>query len=289
MNEVTTATNGESTVEKDAIPLKLFLENTHPSKSETVSEAWGSVKYSANSIYKRIITQDIRIHCKKCEGERTFRSKSDLQVESSRVSLSGNLRYLCGDCHETTKDYYIWIKFDDGGTGIAYKYGELPPFGVPVPNRVLRIFGKDADVFLKGRQCENLGYGVGAFAYYRRVVETHKNDILDEIIKVCRTVNAPDDIIEELNQAKDEVSFSKAVSKIKAALPQGLLINGHNPLLALHGALSVGLHDESDEACLEAAHAVRLVLIDLVEKLSTLRQDNTKLNDAVQLLLKKKG
>lgn len=106
---------------------------------------------------------------------------------------------------------------------------------------------------------------------------------------MCRTVHAPEDLINELQDAKKEVSFTKAIDKVRSALPQGLLINGHNPLLALHGALSVGLHDEGDDVCLEAAHAVRLVLTDLVEKIALLKQENKQLNDAVQLLLKKKG
>ena len=37
---------------------------------------------------------------------------------------------------------------------------------------------------------------------------------------------------------------------------------------ALHGALSVGLHNDSDKECLESANAVRLVLTDLTEKIS---------------------
>jgi hypothetical protein len=37
------------------------------------------------------------------------------------------------------------------GNGVAYKYGERPPFGVPVPNKVLRLFGEDRDNFIKGR------------------------------------------------------------------------------------------------------------------------------------------
>jgi hypothetical protein len=111
---------------------------------------------------------------------------------------------------------------------------------------VLRLFGEDRAIFLKGRQCENQGLGVGAFAYYRRVVENHKKEIFDAIIGVCETVDAPKELIEELGRAKKEISFTKAMEQIKTALPQGLLIGGHNPLLALHGALSVGLHDESD-------------------------------------------
>ena len=83
-------------------------------------------------------------------------------------------------------------------------------------------------------------------------------------------------------------SSLQAIKQIKTALPQGLLINGHNPLLALHNALSIGLHNESDAKCLEAAHDVRLVLTDLIERMSLLRRDKSELDGAVQRLIAKK-
>lgn len=211
-------------------------------------------------------------------------------MDASSKQSNVHLTYVCGDCQKETKRYSLWVLMGQTeGEGAAYKYGELPPFGVPVPAKVLRLFGKDAAFFLKGRQCENQGLGVGAFAYYRRVVENHKNDIFDEIVRVCETVGASQQLVQELRSAKGENSFTRAIDMIKTGLPQGLLINGHNPLTALHSALSVGLHGESDEACLEAAHAVRLVLTDLVERMALLRQDNKQLHDAVKLLLAKRG
>lgn len=179
--------------------------------------------------------------------------------------------------------------FDGDGCGRLYKYGERPAFGIPVPNRVLRLFGKvDGELFLKGRQCEGLGYGIAAFAYYRRVVENHRNELFDEIIKVCKTVNAPAELLEELAAAKKEISFAKSMEKIKTGLPQGLLIDGQNPLNALHSALSLALHGESDAECLAMAQAVRLVLSDLVERIALLKQENQQLSDAVHRLIAKK-
>ncbi|MDK4743382.1 hypothetical protein PH547_31390 [Rhizobium sp. CNPSo 3464] len=278
----------EDKAEVVAISFKEFLESIHPSVLKPISELWDG-RVSHGYRHRLVATPDIRLHCNVCEGERTFRCASDKEFSYDATAADFNLTYQCGDCHEQTKFFSLYVEFKDRPNAELYKYGELPPFGIPVSNKVLRLFGKDAVMFQKGRQCENLGYGVAAFAYYRRVVENHKNDIFDEIIKVCRTVSAPEATVNELQQAKGEISFTKAIEAIKSALPQGLLINGHNPLLALHGALSVGLHDESDEDCLEAAHAVRLVLADLVERISLLKQDNRQLNDAVQLLLKKKS
>jgi hypothetical protein len=57
----------------------------------------------------------------------------------------------------------------------------------------------------------------------------------------------------------------------------------------LHNALSIGLHSETDAKCLEAAHDVRLVLTDLIERMSLLRRDKSELDGAVQRLIAKKG
>lgn len=269
------------------VTLKEFLEKTHPSVVKPIADLWQMREGSYKT--RVIVSPSLRLHCQICEGERTFRNSRNPSFDTDDAVSTFSLSYTCGDCHKQPKYYSLWVEFESKPAGKIYKYGELPPFGVPVPNKVLRLFGKDSEMFLKGRQCENLGYGVAAFAYYRRVVESHKNDIFDEIIKVCRTVKAPEELIKELQAAKEEIAFTKSIEKVRSALPQGLLINGHNPLLALHGALSVGLHDESDDACLEAAHAVRLVLTDFVEKVSLLKQDNKQLTDAVQLLIRKKN
>jgi len=177
---------------------------------------------------------------------------------------------------------------ENSTAGNCYKFGEVPPFGTQTPNPVLRLFGKDAsDVFLKGRQCENHALGVGAFSYYQRVVESHKDQIFDEIIKVTRKI-APD-IVASLETAKREQQLLKAIESVRDAIPQGLLINGHNPLTLLHSALSAGLHAHTDEQCLEAAHDIRVVLTALVQRLNEALRDEAELNGAIERLARRKG
>jgi hypothetical protein len=48
------------------------------------------------------------------------------------------------------------------------------------------------------------------------------------------------------------------------------------------------LHNESDAKCLETAHDVRLVLTDLIERMSLLRKENSELHGAVRRLIAKK-
>ena len=69
-------------------------------------------------------------------------------------------------------------------------------------------------------------------------------------------------------------------------MPDSLLVNGHNPLALLHTALSDGLHDKSDEQCLQIAGDVRLVLGELSERLAQALKDEAELNHALARLAK---
>lgn len=271
-----------------AISFKDFLENSPSSVEKLISDLWDFDEASGLPKKKKISTPDLRLYCQQCEGERTFRALPLVSHHYTVVFVNAHPFYRCGDCGIQSKQYALRLKFEENG-GSAYKFGELPPFGIPVSNRVLRLFGGDAKLFQKGRLCESAGLGIAAFAYYRRVVESHKDELFDEIIKVCRTVDASNPLVAELRAAKSEVLFSKAIEQIKSGLPQGLLIDGQNPLTALYKALSEGLHSESDEACLAKAHAVRLVLTKLIENIALLKQDNKEITEAMKLLMSKRS
>ena len=169
--------------------------------------------------------------------------------------------------------------------GTCYKFGEDPPYGPPVPSRLIKLIGPDRDIFLKGRRCENQGFGIGAFAYYRRVVENQKNRILGEIVKVSKKIGAPQDKIDTLSDAIEETQFSTALNMAKDAIPENLLIDGHSPMRLLHHALSRGVHELSDEECLELASTVRLVLGELSERSSILLKDKAELTKAISTLM----
>lgn len=173
---------------------------------------------------------------------------------------------------------------DDVRNGKVYKYGELPTFGPSTPARLISLLGPERDYFLKGRRSETQGMGLAAFAYYRRVVENQKNRILDQIIWVANQIGASPEMLDDLNKAKNETQFSQAISTVKHGLPPALLVNGENPLTLLHSALSKGLHEQTDEECLELATSIRLVLADLADRLGYALKDSAELDAAVRKL-----
>jgi hypothetical protein len=98
------------------------------------------------------------------------------------------LHYQCRNCGHTTKTFAIrLVEFLGGesrvGIGRLVKMGEEPAFGPPLPARLQRLVQPDRDLLVKGYQAEIHGQGIGAFAYYRRIVEDGKDRLIDEIIK----------------------------------------------------------------------------------------------------------
>lgn len=168
------------------------------------------------------------------------------------------------------------------------KFGEYPPFGEPTPSRVISLVGPDRLFFLNGRSEENRGLGIGAFAYYRRVVENQKDRIIERMAKAATKLGAAPDVLNDLSKARTERQFSDAVEAIKHGIPQALLINGHNPLTLLHRALSEGIHAQSDEECLESATAIRVLLVGLAERIETALKEEKELGAAVTRLLQKR-
>lgn len=149
----------------------------------------------------------------------------------------------------------------------------------------LSLIGPDRELFLKGWRAENHGLGIGAFGYYRRVVENQKGRLIEEIAKVAQLMGADTDTLTRFEKAKNETRFTSSVDDIKEVMPQSLLVQGQNPLSLLHNALSKGLHARTDHECLELATSIRVVLTDLAERLSQALKDDAQLKQAVSKLL----
>lgn len=266
---------------------KNFLERTPPGKKVIVVD----FEEEELRVSSKVCKPDIELHCEHCKGQRIFGPGRTADfISHNKQPMNLFLEYQCRNCRRTLKTFAISAVYDNGGmVWTVFKYGENPSFGPPTPTRAITLIGPDSDLFLKGRRCENQGLGVGAFAYYRRVVESQKNRIFDEIIRVSQHLSIDEGLIADLEAAKKETQFTKAVGTIKHALPQSLLVNGHNPLSLLHSALSEGVHDLTDAECLGLASSVRIVLVELADRLSQAMKDEAELNEAVKKLAKKKG
>ena len=275
-----------------------FLQSTPPNQWRHISDLSVSQHVDAYaSISKEINTPELELHCSSdlCNGLRFFRcTEVFLSTGAYLQENSPNYLYVtyqCSNCQIAQKVYSLAVILSTSEQfhGMCYKFGEYPQYGPPIPSKLIKLIGPDRDIFLKGRNCENQGLGIGAFTYYRRVVENQKNRILKEIVKVLEKIGVPQDKIDTLREAIKETQFRKALEIVKDVMPESLLINGHSPILLLHRALSRGVHELSDEECLKLASTVRLVLGELSERLSAILKDQAELTEAISTLMHHKS
>jgi phosphohistidine phosphatase SixA len=236
-------------------------------------------------------TPDVLLFCdsEECQGILKFERTSGYISTDDHSWQFEFLHYRCRNCRRKAKTYAVAVRWDSGTSGRAQKIGEIPPFGPHTPTRVISLIGPDKELYLRGRRSENRGLGIGAFSYYRRVVESQKGRIIQEIAKVAKKLGAKPEVLKRFEAAAKETQFSKAIEEVKDGIPSVLLIDGqHNPLTLLHSALSEGLHEHTDEECLEIAKEVRIVLTDLADRLSQALKEHAELKNAVTRLMSRK-
>lgn len=263
----------------------LFFEQTPPGITVEVDISSNRLLFHGGEKYS-LQLPPLELFCtsKACEGIRNFDSENILDLTNDKISLNF-ATFKCRNCQLCIKKYALQTVLRKGNKTLELiKFGEIPNFGAPTPNKLLALMGNERDYFFKGRRSENQGLGIAAFAYYRRVIENQKNKFLDELIKVANLLKSEPDMIQGLENAKNETQFSKAIGQIKNGIPQALLIQGHNPLLLLHTALSEGLHAQTDEKCLELATAIREILTELIERMALVTLSESSLKSAISRL-----
>ncbi len=277
---------------ENRITLKEFLESTPPYREIEISDLNifdGDIELGMGTVCPNY--PNIEIECPTCGGKRFFSRRNVLlRVGIQDKSNTEVFIYTCKNCNQSQKIYTLkYIQLDEemktkNIPGRIVKIGEYPPFGDSIPEKVKSFVGKERDYFFKGRRCENQSLGIGAYAYYRRIVENQKDKLIDEIIKVCKKLGKQESLIEELEKAKNETQFSKAVDSIKEELPSSLYIEGKNPLKLLHKAVSKGIHNMSDEECLQYAESIRLILFALTQRIDEFLKDSSEIHNAINVL-----
>jgi hypothetical protein len=288
--------------DNDPISLAEFLETIPPSQTRTIQAKFRAERRQRGDqtfLRLEIAWPEIQLHCThtNCNGIRFFQpSEGTIVIINDEAASADFVTYTCRNCRQTARLFAVFTNAisetqPDGKPAkirIEFaKIGEVPPFGPFTSPRLITLIGPDREVFLKGRRAENQGLGIGAFAYYRRVVEDQKGRIIEKIADAASQIGAPQEMIDTLTAARMETQFSRAIEIIKEGIPDSLKIRGHNPLTLLHSALSEGLHARTDEECLELAQDIRLVLTELADRVSQAVKDDRELNEAVTRLLKR--
>jgi hypothetical protein len=288
------AATGEGAAAKQPPTLKEFLEKCPPDVELVVTDRtsgpYGSRGYGQPPFF-RLRTPELDLHCENCGGTRAFKFTEEYAPVLSKGLKFEELDYECKNCKEDNKfrKRFCLAVLGEAQTGAVQKIGEYPAYSPVTSRKVYDLIGENhREMFLKGRRAELRGLGIGAFAYYRRIVDDQKELIIDQLENVAKRLGATPDVLEVFASAKNEDQFSNALKQIKDALPPALFVSGHNPLTILYDVLSDGIHDLSDEECLTHARTVRTLLIALADRMSEISKDEAKVKEAIGAFLSRR-
>ncbi|MFZ3214939.1 MAG: hypothetical protein WA192_02665 [Candidatus Acidiferrales bacterium] len=229
----------------------------------------------------------IQLYCEVDDGVRWFDPSFD-KFECRRGETQF-IKYTCRDCGQWAKVFALILNPDVESRPTvlrAAKLGEYPPFGSHVAKRLQVMLSEtDLELYRKGLRTEREGHGIGAAAYFRRVVENQWKALVVKLRVAAEKRGSPLETLEVFEKALAQPQFSTAVELLKDVIPAKLLIlNGRNPLALLYRPLSMQIHDLSDEECLQQAADIRIVLNETFDNLSRILKDDETLKAAVSRL-----
>ena len=241
--------------------------------------------------------ESIWMHCdqEKCNGIRRYSKHGDGKFELGQKVRFHTVIYACSNCTMAAKVFVLKSVQQDEEqpyVGICAKIYQEPQFGSPIPKNLFEIIGQEnREHFLQARRSIARGLGIGAYGYYRRIVENNKFNLVASILKIAQDTKSPPEQIDLLKTAQIERQFSKAIETLRgaAAIPAILLIDGHNHLALLHDALSSGIHELSDAECLERAQESEVILCEIATRMQMAMTEQKNVKAALSSMLKRKA
>lgn len=232
----------------------------------------------------------INMVCRNCDSIQTFNMVNKYWEFFQYMNVDANdknirLLYQCQSCKTFHRQFQIYISQD---LDYCYKFGQYPEWEIKLDKNLEKSLGKHSKNFRKGLVCESQGYGIGAFAYFRRITEEVIDELLDSISDLIELEHRERYLV-ALDMTKKTRVTQEKIDLIKDLIPGILKPNGMNPLGVLHSELSEGLHAETDEKCLENASHIKDILTFLINQIINSRNASKQFTVSMKALLDKKA
>jgi|WetSurMetagenome_2_1015567.scaffolds.fasta_scaffold78750_2 hypothetical protein len=231
----------------------------------------------------------IHMHCHVCESEQTFNMTNEYfdlfqYMNTPTKNTKVRLVYLCQSCKSFSREFYLYLS---NNLDYIYKIGQYPAWEIKIDKNLDKVLGKHSANFKKGLVCESQGYGIGAFAYYRRITEEIIDELLDSIFDLIDE-SGKEEYKFVLDKTKTTRVTQDKIDLVKDLLPTILKPNGMNPLGVLHSELSEGMHANSDQDCLEIATHIREILTFLVNQIIQSKESAKQFTTSMKSILDKR-
>lgn len=216
-------------------------------------ESWPlyrTLEYSgATDIY--LFPDEITLDCPKCNLGTFWRIRKP--AGSADRSGFDTRTYTCKNCGRMNTTFHYYWAWEKSEVGMFFKVGQWPQIEETVSTSLRDALDEtDLQTYKKALRMRNFNFGLGALAYMRRVVENRMNDMLQILYESAKAHNAPKEVLAQHEEVMKNIRFSTKVDYAGELLPPTLRPTGKpNPMAILHELTSDGVHNKTDEECVE--------------------------------------
>jgi len=175
-----------------------------------------------------------------------------------------------------------WDKRKEGLNIILQKIGQYPPYDIQ-PEKIVQKYLTPEDLNLYRKALTNLSvsHGIGAFAYFRRIIENEIKRIIKDISLI--EFEGVDKVKAAYRAYEQNHQMATLITAINPYLPSSLILNGDNPIQLLYKQLSEGIHTLPEEECLERANMINILLTYVIKKVN---EEKYQLKDVTEAMKK---
>jgi len=215
---------------------------------------------------------------------------TSLPKEKSNTNWRGeeeSFQAYLAECQGCRK-YYLRFEFrfvrkDD--ECFIQKIGQLPSFKKEIDTDLRKFLNEESiDCYEKALMNLSTGYGIGAFAYLRRVIEREIDKLIEEVSKIESEYQ--EEILEAMRKYEKTKQKAKLIDEIFPYLPSPLKNLGDNPIRLLYDQLSIGIHAWSDEECVGRSLSIDEIFKRVVKELNKEKNETQKVIEAIKQLKK---
>ena len=239
---------------------------------------------------------DNRITTFKIISEGTSTLKNELKKSAISLATNSTFDYsfvvqcpaLCQDCQQFKRQLLIYGDTSRPKKGekkfFIRKIGQYPAPEVN-PDKIFKDFlsKEDIEFYKKAKQNLNFNYGIGAFAYFRRIVENEILNITKKLIDDNQT--AKEKLDPALKLFKENHQMKRLIETLTPFLPRNIFLSNENPLNILYATISDGIHNLTEEECAKRSINIEKLLKHVIMELKN-QESRNDAKDALNNLKK---
>ncbi|MCX6234427.1 MAG: hypothetical protein NT175_06825 [Bacteroidetes bacterium] len=209
--------------------------------------------------------------------------------KTKSLNLTIQLIGRCQSCGATI-DFLVqaysdksWDERENGLNIYIQKIGQFPPYEIS-PDKIVEkyLIKEDFDNYKKALANLSISYGIGAYAYFRRIIENEIKRIIEDISTM--DFEGAEKIKEALKSFESDHQMANLIDVVNKFLPKSLTELGDNPIRLLYEQLSGGIHSFSDEECLQKAEMIDIILSYVVKKVNEEKYQIMNVKEAMKKL-----